>query len=116
MPNNSTGLQENVAGALSYLFGWVTGIIFYLLEPDRPFVRFHAVQSIIVFGALTILGILFSIFSVIPGLGWMLTVLVGPVLGLVGFILWLVLIIKAYQGERYKLPVIGDMAEKWAHK
>lgn len=116
MANDTTGLQENVAGALSYLFGWITGIIFYLLEPDRPFVRFHAVQSIIVFGALSVLGIVFSIFSAIPGLGWILTFLLWPIVGLAGFILWLVLIIKAYRGERFKLPVIDGMVEKWAHK
>ncbi len=109
MSSNSTGLQENVAGALSYLFGWITGIIFYLLEPGKPFVRFHAVQSIIVFGVLTILVL---ILSWIPVLGWIFSFVIWAI----WVILWLVLMIKAYRGERYKLPVIGDMVEKWAHK
>jgi uncharacterized membrane protein len=109
MASNSTGLQENVAGALSYLFGWITGIIFYLLEPNKPFVRFHAVQSIITFGILTIL---IFIISWIPVLGWILSFVIWAI----WIILWLVLMIKAYQGERFKLPVIGDMAEKFASK
>lgn len=95
-----TGLSKNTAAALSYVLGWLTGIVFLLIEKD-PFVRFHAMQSIIVFGALTIL-------SFIPIIGWVLT----PLIGIVGFVLWLVLIFKAYQGEEFKLPVVGEFAKK----
>lgn len=95
-----TGLPKNTAAALSYALGWLTGILFLILEKDE-FVRFHAMQSILVFGALTVI-------SIFPLLGWML----APILGIAGFVLWLVLIYKAYQGEKFKLPVVGDFAEK----
>lgn len=101
------GLQENVAGLLCYVLGWVSGLIFYLLEPKNRFVRFHAVQSMIVFGFLNIIGVVF---------GWMhyIGVAISSLVGLVGFVLWIVLMVKAYQGEMYKLPVTGDLAEKWS--
>jgi uncharacterized membrane protein len=111
MADNSqgTGLQENVAGLLCYLLGWVTGIIFLLLEPKNKFVRFHAVQSIVVFGAISIL---YFILWFVPILGWILNVF----LGLLAFVLWIVLMVKAYQGQTWKVPVLGDIAEKWANK
>lgn len=95
-----TGLPKNTAAALSYVLGWLTGIVFLLVEKD-PFVRFHAMQSIITFGLLTIL-------SFVPVVGWILS----PLVMIVGFVLWLVLIFKAYQGEEFKLPVIGEFAKK----
>ena len=101
----STGMQANVAGLLTYLLGWVTGIIFYLIEKENKFVRFHALQSIITFGALTVLGI---VFPFIPVLGRIL----APIVGLANIVLWIILMIKAYQGEKFKLPVVGDIAEK----
>ncbi len=101
MPEKAgTGLPKNTAAALTYVLGWLTGIVFLLIEKD-PFVRFHAMQSIIVFGALMIL-------MFIPVIGWMLS----PLLWIIGFILWLVLIFKAYQGEEFKLPFVGDFAKK----
>ena len=109
MANSSTGLDENIAAALSYLLGWVTGIIFFLLEPDRPFIRFHAAQSIVTFSSISIA---MFILSWVPFIGYFISAL----LGLLAFILWLILIIKAYQGERYKLPIAGDLAEKLAAK
>jgi len=95
-----TGLPKNTAAALSYVLGWLTGIIFLLIEKDA-FVRFHAMQSIITFGILTLL-------SFIPVIGWILS----PLVMIVGFVLWLLLIYKAYQGEEYKLPWIGEFAKK----
>ena len=95
-----TGLPKNTAAALSYVLGWITGIVFLLLEKD-PFVRFHAMQSIIVFGGLMIL-------SLLPVVGWILS----PLVMIGGFILWLVLIFKAYQGEQFMLPVVGKFAKK----
>ena len=99
-----TGLPRNTAAALSYVLGWLTGIVFLLIEKD-PFVRFHAMQSIVAFGLLTVL-------SFVPVIGWLLS----PLLMIVGFILWLVLIFKAYQGEEFKLPWIGEFAQKQAGK
>jgi uncharacterized membrane protein len=113
----STGIQANVAGLLSYVLGWVTGLIFFLIEKDNKFVRFHAMQSLITFGALTgvmiILNILMFILAVIR-LGVLIPLfgLIGTLLGLAGLVLWIILMIKAYQGEYFKLPMIGDIAEK----
>ena len=95
-----TGLPKNTAAALSYVLGWLTGIVFLLIEKE-PFVRFHAMQSIVTFGILTIL-------SLVPVIGWILS----PLVMIVGFALWLVLIYKAYQGEEFKLPLIGDWAKQ----
>jgi uncharacterized membrane protein len=101
----STGLQPNVAGLLCYLFGWITGIIFLLLEKDNQFVRFHAIQSIIVFGAATVADIVLRFIPVVGGiLSW--------IIGVLAFILWIVLMVKAYQGQRYKVPVAGNIAEQ----
>jgi uncharacterized membrane protein len=99
MAKSSTGLEENVAGLLCYVAGWVTGLIFFLIEKDSKFVKFHAMQSIITFVAVVILAF-------IPIINW--------VIGILALVLWIVLMIKAYQGEKFKLPVIGDLAEKWS--
>ncbi len=107
MAETSTGLKENVAGLLCYVVGWVTGIVFLIIEPDNKFVRFHAFQSIIVFGAITIVAV---IFSFIPVLQWFMPWIIW----LFGVILWIVLMVKANQGLKYKLPISGDMAENWA--
>ena len=101
MEKTSTGLDENVAGLLCYVLGWISGIVFLLIEPENKFVRFHAIQSIIVFGILNIAGI---ILNLIPFIGWIVPA--------VGFILWVVLMVKAYQGTRYKIPWAGNLAEK----
>ncbi len=108
-PENKTssGLQENVAGLLCYLLGWITGIIFLILEPNNKFVRFHAVQSIVVFGAYTVISL---VFGWIPFIGWIINIL----LGITAFILWIVLMLKASQGLKFKLPISGDIAEKQA--
>ncbi len=117
----STGLEPNIAGLLCYVLGWLTGIIFLVIEKDNKFVKFHAMQSIVVFGALTVISILVSI---IQGIVFSAAIRGGAfgLLSVFGFIstiiwiLWLVLaiilIIKAYQGETYKLPFAGDIAEK----
>ncbi len=100
-----TGLEPNIAGLLCYILGWVTGIIFLILERKNEFVRFHAMQSIATFGALTVALI---IFSFIPLVGWIL----GGITWVLGFILWIMLMIKAFQGQSYKLPWVGNYAEK----
>jgi uncharacterized membrane protein len=98
-----TGLKENVASLLCYVLGWVTGIVFYLLENKNPTIRFHAAQSIVVFGALSIVN---GLLAWIPILGW----IIAGLTGILAFILWLVLIIKASQGGMYKLPIAGPIA------
>lgn len=109
MEKTSSGLQENVAGLLCYVVGWIGGLVFILIEPENKFVRFHAMQSIIVFGALNVIWIPLQF---IP----LLAILIGWLLGGLGFVLWIVLMVKAYQGTMYKLPVAGDLAEKWLGK
>jgi uncharacterized membrane protein len=99
-----SGLQENVAGLLCYVLGWITGIVFLLIEKENKFVRFHAVQSIVVFGAYTVLVI---VLNFVPLIGWIISTIVG----ILAFILWIVLMVKAYQGQLYKLPVAGNIAE-----
>lgn len=106
MEKSSTGLAENVAGLLCYVLGWVSGLVFVLIEQENKFVRFHAIQSIYVFGALTIAGI---ILGWIPFIGGVLATLIL----ILGIILWIVLMIRAYQGVKYKLPWAGNLAEKW---
>ena len=106
MAKTSTGLEENVAALLSYVLGWVSGLVFILLENENKFVRFHAMQSIIIFGALTTIYI---VGGTIPGIGWGFLVI-----WLLGVVLWIVLMIKAYQGEMFKLRWAGDLAEKWS--
>jgi uncharacterized membrane protein len=104
--SSSTGLDANVAAALAYAIGWVTGLIFYFLERDNAFVRFHALQSTIVFGALSIA---WMVSLSIPPFGWLVAFVIIPPLSAV---LWLILMYKAYQGERYKVLWAGDMAEQ----
>ena len=101
----SIGMDANLAALLSYLLGFLTGIIFYSLEKENKFVRFHALQSIIVFTFLFILNI---VLKFLPVIGWAL----ASLLGIMGVILWVILMIKAYQGEYLKLPVAGAIAEK----
>jgi uncharacterized membrane protein len=102
----STGLDANVAAALTYAIGWVTGLAFLVMEKDNRFVRFHAMQSTIVFATLS-LG--FILLQSIPLLGMLLSVFIVIPLSAV---LWLLMMFKAYQGERFKLPIAGEMAEQ----
>ena len=100
-------LSPNVAALLCYLGAWITGIIFLVLEQKNSFVRFHALQSIIVFGSLTLAG---TILGHVPFLGIGFNIIIG----LLGFSLWLVLMIKANQGLAFKIPWAGDLAERLA--
>jgi uncharacterized membrane protein len=109
MEKATFGLDENIASALTYVLGFITGIIFFLVEKENKTVRFHAMQSNLVFGGLFVVQIVLSVVSfIIPFIG-----LLSLLIGLLALILWLVLIIKAYQGEKFKLPVVGDMAESY---
>ena len=105
MEKSSTGMDANLAAVLSYVFGIVSGLIFFLVEKQSRLVKFHAMQAILFSGALFIASI---VTRVIPVLGAIL----GLLLGLAGVVIWIVLMIKAYHGEFYKLPVLGDIAER----
>lgn len=97
-------MDENVAAALSYSFGWISGLLFLLTEPQNRFVRFHAMQSVLVFAPACVA---FFISLSIPLLGLILSI----VIFYASAILWLILMFKAYQGELFKLPIAGEMAE-----
>ena len=100
----STGLDANLAAALSYLVGFVTGAIFLVMEKENRFVRFHAMQSTLLFAGIVLLDILLQIVPIVGAL--MVVFFVIPA----SAILWLLLMFKAYQGEEFKLPVIGRIA------
>ena len=125
---SSTGLDENIAALLSYVFGWVSGLVFFLMEKDSKLVRFHAMQSIlfcVVIAALCIaLWIVTFLFVLV---GAMLPDIMGSLMGLLVSLIWLVFsvallvgwilcLVRAYQGQFFKLPVIGNMAEKIVNK
>lgn len=101
----STGMQANLEALLCYLFGFITGIVFYLVEKENKYVRFHAMQSMITFGGLFVITF---VIVIVPIIGLVLM----PLLWLLQVILWIVLMIKAYQGEKFKVPFAGDIAEK----
>ena len=102
---SSTGLDPNVAGLLSYVFGFITGIVFLVLEKDNKFVRFHAMQSTAMFLGLFVAS---WILVWIPVLGWMVLMIAQ----LAALIAWIICMIKAFQKEYFKIPVIGDFAAK----
>lgn len=124
--SQGTGLDSNVAGALAYLMGALTGLVFYVLEPEDEFVRFHAAQSIVVSvgffvlafatsiitTVLSVLGgasagasVAFGLVSLVVGLVWLLVALAG-------FGLWLFLMLRAYQGKRTRIPVAAGIADR----
>ena len=110
----SIGLTQNVAAGLSYLFTWVSGLIIFLTEKQNRFVRFHAMQSILFFGGLTVASILISILSNFSFL-WFFGYL-SWLVDVVGFVGWIVLMINGFQGKYFKLPIVGDYAEKYANQ
>jgi len=125
-PVAGAGMSENVAAALSYVLGWLTGIIFFLID-KRPYVRFHAAQSIVTFGGLHIIRIVVGVFF---GVGWLfaghhhygygafgsigLGVALLALTGLISFVLWILCMIKAAQGERFVVPIAGPIAQNLA--
>ncbi len=121
--NARSELSENAAALLSYVLGWLTGLIFFLID-KRPYVRFHAAQSIITFGGLHILRM---VLGLALGVGWWFggrhslgrVAFAWPIMGLIGIVslvLWIVLMVKAYQGQKVKLPFAGDLAEDLARR
>ena len=102
---SSTGLDPNVAGLLSYVFGFITGIIFLVLEKENKFVKFHAMQSTTLSLSLFVASF---VLVWIPILGW-IVLMVAQIASLIA---WIVCMIKAFQKEYFKIPVIGDFAAK----
>jgi len=100
----STGFDANVAAALSYLVGFVTGIIFLLVEKENRFVRFHAMQSTLLFLGIVAIDILLQIVPILGALVVLFVVIPASAF------LWLLMMFKAYQGQEYKLPLVGQMA------
>ncbi len=102
-----TGLKKTTSGALAYVLGPVTGIIFLVIEKD-PFVRFHAMQSTVVFVVLFVLQWVLGITIILFPL--------SALIGIIGFALWLILIYKAWQGEEWEVPVLGKIARNLIKK
>ena len=127
-PKSSTGLDENIAALLSYVFGWVSGLIFFLIEKDSRLVRFHAMQSILLQVVFVVLAIvIWVIVFILVLIASQVSGLIGTLVSIVATLVWIVLIlgivvawimclIKAYQSQYFKLPVIGNFAEKFSQK
>lgn len=109
-------MSENIAGLLCYVFGWITGLIFYFVD-KRPYVRFHATQSIVTFGGLHLLSIVlgwifgFGLFTGAFGV-FSLGYAVYGLVELFALVLWIVLMIKAYRHERFRVPIAADLADR----
>ena len=107
-------MAENVASLLCYVLGWVTGLIFFLID-KRPNVRFHAAQSIVVFGGLNIVSICLRMFGLgllAGGLGgWSLGIMISGLVSLLTLALWILLMVKGFQGERFRVPLAADLAD-----
>jgi uncharacterized membrane protein len=114
-------LSEPIAGALAY-FTFIPAAIFLITEPynKNRFVRFHSFQCLLLWGAAILLGIVLKLAGlllfIIPVLGPLLVVLVSMVVGLGTIVIWLVLVVKAFQGEMFKLPLLGPIAAQQAGK
>ena len=125
---SSTGLDENVAALLAYILHWVSGLVFFLIEKDSRLVRFHAMQSILLSVVAAVVVIALMIVSFIVGLiSTQLPGFLGTIIGLLIWLVWLVFwigvliawimcLIKAFQGTYFKLPIIGNFAEKFSSK
>jgi len=116
----STGLDANVAALLAYVLTWVTGLVFFLIEKENRFVRFHAMQAILFGAGLTVISIVLSVvLGVVTYISWVLGTLASLawlVFSVAFLVAWVMCMVKAYQGKMFKLPVIGDMAEKIVNK
>jgi len=112
--STSTGLNARNEAVFSYLIGWLSGLVFFLIERKNRFVRFHAAQSFIFFGAVFIIYVILRLIALIPLLGFLL----GPILGVVTFIvlalaflIWLFMMFQAYRGVYFRLPIVSGYAE-----
>jgi uncharacterized membrane protein len=112
----SMGMQANTAAGLSYIAGWITGLIFFFGEKQNRFVRFNAMQSILLYAAVTVIYIILGVLGgalLFSGL-YGIVILLNSLVGIGAFVLWLILMINAFQGKYIKLPIVGDYAEKFA--
>lgn len=105
MSGTSMGLEQKIAYFISYVLGWITGLVVLLVEKDNKSVRFHAAQSIVIFGAVFVASI---IAGFVPGIGGLL----GTVIGLVGLALWIIMLVTSLQNKPLVLPVVSGFAEK----
>jgi len=105
----SVGMSANVAGLLCYVLGWITGIVFLVIEKKSTFVKFHAWQSIMTFG---VLSVIYLILFHIPIIGW----IIGWIISILSFVLWIILMVQAGTGKMWKVPWAGNWAEKQASK
>ena len=108
-PASSTGLDESLGGTLCYLLGFLSAIVFLVIERENRAIRFHAYQSLAAFGGLFVLSVA---SSVVPFFGWLVGMLLAPL----SVILWLVLMVKTLQGDPIELPVIGDWAREQSQR
>jgi len=106
---STTGIEEPLGGLLSYLFGWITGLIFFILEKKNKYIRFHALQSLLFFGGLNVLAF---ILSFIPFLGFIINLFII----IIGFIFWVTGMIKAYNKNVYLFPIVGEIAKEQIYK
>jgi uncharacterized membrane protein len=116
-PTTTAGsLAPNVAGALAYVLGIITGVIFLVIEKENRFVRFHAAQSIAVTIVLIVvsvgLSVLSTVLAFVPILGWIVALLLSVVLFFATFVLWVLLMWRAYQGREWDVPIAGGLARK----
>ncbi|MCA1578374.1 MAG: DUF4870 domain-containing protein [Acidobacteria bacterium] len=128
MVKSSTGLDENVAALLAYILGWIGGLVFFLIEKDSRFVKFHAMQSILLSVLVAVVAIAMWILTVVMviigaaigdalgGLFTLLATLIWFVFGVGVLIAVIMCLVKAFQGQYFKLPVIGNFAEKFSTK
>ncbi len=113
--STSIGMRANIAAGLSYMFSWLSGLIIFFLERQNRFVRFHALQSLFFFGGITLLSVLLSILAQVDTLSAFAGFMSG-LFNIVSFIGWLVLMVNGFQGKYFKLPVIGDWAERLVNR
>ena len=109
-------IQPNVAALLSYLFGAIGGLIFFLMEKKNRFVRFHAMQSILVTAGVIVVDIVLAILDRIPIINFVSACIITPIFSIGVLVLWIFLMVQAFQGKKFKLPVIGDYAERYAEQ
>jgi uncharacterized membrane protein len=112
----STGLAPNLAGALAYVLGPLTGVLFLVIEKENRFVRYHAAQSVVVGIALVAvsigLSIVGAILAVVPFIGWLISLMLTMTLALGGFLLWVTLMLRAFAGQEWEVPLIGHHSRK----
>lgn len=110
-----TGLAPNIASLLCYICGIITGIIFLVLEKENKEVKFHAWQSIFLGGAALVIYIVLMVIGFIPYIG-ILAMILSIVFYIAYVVVWVIAMVKAYQGEHWLIPVIGNLAEQQVQK